>query len=159
MIRKATMQDLPAVMDIYAYARNFMVKTGNANQWGDGYPQEKLLRDDIARKQLYMIEQDGAICGVFVFIIGEDPTYAVIDEGVWLSDAPYGTIHRVASNGTVHGIMKQIVEFCRAQIRHLRIDTHADNHIMQHLILQCGFTRRGIIYVRDGSPRIAYEMT
>ena len=30
---------------------------------------------------------------------------------------------------------------------------------MQHLILQCGFTRRGIIYVRDGSPRIAYEMT
>ena len=55
--------------------------------------------------------------------------------------------------------MKQIVGFCRAQIHHLRIDTHADNHIMQHLILQCGFTRRGIIYVRDGSPRIAYEMT
>ena len=78
MIRKATMQDLPAIVDIYAYARNFMVKTGNANQWGDGYPQEKLLRDDIAQKQLYMIEQSGAICGVFVFIIGEDPTYAVI---------------------------------------------------------------------------------
>ena len=39
MIRKATMQDLPAIVDIYAYARNFMVKTGNANQWGDGYPQ------------------------------------------------------------------------------------------------------------------------
>ena len=151
MIRKATMQDLPAIMDIYAYARNFMVKTGNANQWGDGYPQEKLLRDDIAQKQLYMIEQSGAVCGVFVFIIGEDPTYAVIDEGAWLSDSPYGTIHRVASNGTVHGIMKQIVGFCRAQIHHLRIDTHADNHIMQHLILQCGFTRRGIIYVRDGS--------
>ena len=55
MIRKATMQDLPAIVDIYAYARNFMVKTGNANQWGDGYPQEKLLRDDIAQKQLYMI--------------------------------------------------------------------------------------------------------
>lgn len=72
MIRKATMQDLPAIVDIYAYARNFMVKTGNANQWGNGYPQEKLLRDDIAQKQLYMIEQDGAICGVFVFIIGED---------------------------------------------------------------------------------------
>ena len=49
------MQDLPAIVDIYAYARNFMVKTGNANQWGDGYPQEKLLRDDIAQKQLYMI--------------------------------------------------------------------------------------------------------
>lgn len=105
--------------------------------------KEKLLRDDIAQKQLYMIEQDGAICGVFVFIIGEDPTYAVIDEGAWLSNAPYGTIHRVASNGTVHGIMKQIVGFCRAQIHHLRIDTHADNHIMQHLILQCGFTRPG----------------
>ena len=159
MIRKATMQDLPVIMDIYAYARNFMVKTGNASQWADGYPQEALIRDDIAQKQLYMIEQDGAACGVFVFIIGEDPTYAVIDDGAWLSDAPYGTIHRAASNGTVRGIMKQIVEFCRNQIPHLRIDTHADNRIMQHLILQCGFTRRGVIYVRGGSPRIVYEMT
>lgn len=37
--------------------------------------------------------------GTFCFIVGEDPTYAVIDNGKWLNDAPYGVIHRMASNG------------------------------------------------------------
>ncbi len=38
-----------------------------------------------------------------------------------------------------------------------RIDTHNDNKIMQHVIEKNGFIRCGIIYVKDGSPRIAYE--
>ena len=41
----------------------------------------------------------------------------------------------------------------------LRIDTHQDNKVMQHVVEKHGFTRRGIIYIADGSPRIAYERT
>ena len=33
-IRKTTEKDFPRVMEIYAYARDFMAKTGNTNQWG-----------------------------------------------------------------------------------------------------------------------------
>ena len=158
MIRKASMQDLPAILDIYAYARKFMADTGNPAQWGDGYPQRDVLERDIDLGQLYIIEEDNATVGVFAFIIGADPTYAVIDDGSWLSDAPYGTIHRIAGNGKTHGLLQQTVAFCGQQIAHLRIDTHADNRIMQHLIAKCGFSRCGIIYVRGGSPRIAYEL-
>ena len=157
------MRDLPQMQKIYARARALMAANGNPTQWGNEFPRESMIEDDIANQRTMLLVDTcnghERILAQFALCPGEDPTYAVIDEGAWLSDAPYGTIHRVASNGTVHGIMKQIVGFCRAQIHHLRIDTHADNHIMQHLILQCGFTRRGIIYVRDGSPRIAYEMT
>lgn len=68
-----------------------------------------------------------------------------------------GTIHQVASDGTIHGFFSQIVDYCWAQIPHLRVDTHADNQIMQHLIQKNGFERRGIIYVLNHSPRIAFE--
>lgn len=39
----------------------------------------------------------------------------------------------------------------------MRIDTHENNKVMQHLIKKNGFQECGIIYVEDGSPRIAYE--
>mgnify|MGYP002933455973 FL=1 len=53
----------------------------------------------IAARELYVLREEGAIHGVFAFILGEDPTYRVIEQGAWLSDAPYGTIHAVASDG------------------------------------------------------------
>ena len=72
---------------------------------------------------------------------------------------PYGVIHMVASDGTIHGFLQQIVAFCEWQTKHLRIDTHHDNKVMQHVIAKNGFSRRGIIYLvnGDGSARIAYE--
>ena len=39
----------------------------------------------------------------------------------------------------------------------MRIDTHEDNKIMQHLIEKNGFSKRGIIFKDDGSPRVAFE--
>ena len=35
---------------------------------------------------------EGTPCGVFAFIIGDDPTYQVIEDGGWLNDNPYGAI-------------------------------------------------------------------
>ena len=42
-------------------------------------------------------------------------------------------------------------------IPHLRIDTHRNNLVMQHVVEKHGFSRRGIIFVEDGTERIAYE--
>ena len=74
-----------------------------------------------------------------------------------MSDSPYGTIHRVASDGRANGFMKRTIDFCSRITPHLRIDTHGNNGIMQHLIIKNGFTLCGTIFVSDGSPRIAYE--
>ncbi len=63
----------------------------------------------------------------------------------------------MAGNGQETGVFAECLAWCREQIGHIRIDTHEDNRIMQHLIEKHGFVRCGIIHVADGSPRIAYE--
>ena len=108
-------------------------------------------------RELYVLREADAIHGVFAFILGEDPTYRVIEQGAWLSDAPYGTIHAVASDGQIHGLLSQIVAYCEQTTKHLRIDTHHDNAIMQHVILKNGFTRCGVIHIASGAERIAFE--
>ncbi|MBR2935212.1 MAG: GNAT family N-acetyltransferase [Oscillospiraceae bacterium] len=157
MIRKATPADLPAVLQVYDSARTFMATNGNPTQWGSTYPPPELLEEDIRLGRLFVDTNEGKICGVFIFAAGDDPTYAYIEDGAWLDSSPYGVIHRVASDGTVPGTLKRCLTFCRKQCSHLRIDTHADNYVMQRLLSAQGFTRCGTIYVEDGSPRIAYE--
>lgn len=102
------------------------------------------------------MEEDSIIHSVFAFILGEDPTYNKI-EGAWLDHSTYGTIHRIASDGTMHQVFKKAVDFCGEKCPHLRADTHEDNKIMQKVILKNGFQETGIIYVEDGTPRIAFE--
>lgn len=161
MIRPAQNQDLKEIQMIYAYARKFMAEHGNPTQWGSTSPREEVLKKDIEKQQLYVIENDARdkILGVFALIIGEDPTYQRIEQGVWKDESLYGTLHRVASAPGAHGILERALDFAGQKIAHLRIDTHADNKVMQHLILKNGFEKCGIIYTDNGSPRFAYEKT
>ncbi len=157
-IRPTTYADLDALMVIFAHARSQMAADGNPTQWGDGYPSREQLESDIQRDVSYVLEHNGLPCATFVFIIGDDPTYAYIENGQWLDDTlPYGTIHRIASNGHHRGIFHYVLDWCSAQCNNLRIDTHSDNKHMLHLIEQAHFTRCGIIYTRDNSARIAYQ--
>ena len=156
-IRNALQKDFDDILRIYARAREYMKHSGNPTQWGENFPPETLINDDIREKRNYVVEADGGIHGVFAFILGDDPTYARI-EGAWKSDAPYGTIHRIASDGEVKGIFAAAIAFCKTRSAHLRIDTHADNKTMRHAIEKAGFKECGIINIEDGSPRIAYEL-
>ncbi|MGN1023075.1 MAG: N-acetyltransferase, partial [Lachnospiraceae bacterium] len=99
----------------------------------------------------------GAIHGAFFFSMAGEPNYDVIREGSWESDAPYGVLHRVARDAACHSFLKTAVAFALKTTSHLRIDTHRDNKVMQHAILSCGFSYRGIINLADGSERLAYE--
>ena len=53
-VEKATMSDLPRILEIYAYAREFMAKTGNPNQWGTTHPPIKQLEKDVQQLALRM---------------------------------------------------------------------------------------------------------
>ena len=156
MIRTATPEDLPALGPVYAAARRFMAENGNPTQWSDRYPLTEDLEKDIGKGQLYVWAPDGAVHGAFVLQLGEEANYREI-QGAWRSDTPYGTIHRVASDGAVPGLFAACMDFCRARVNHLRIDTHRDNGVMRHLILKHGFVPCGTIWVEDGTPRLAYE--
>lgn len=156
-IRKTTAADLDDILRIYAYAREQMKKNGNPSQWGDIHPRPELVAQDIEKGISYVIEKSGKICGVFAFILGDDAAYRKI-EGKWLNNEPYGAIHRVAGDGSVKGILNSCLSFCEKQIGNIRVDTHENNTIMQHLLSKNGYTRCGIIYtLKDGTPRIAYQ--
>ena len=157
-IRKAEERDISRITEIYAHARAFMAENGNATQWSGGYPGEDVIRADIAAGTLHVCEREGKVAAVFAFILGEDPCYAVID-GAWHAARPYGTIHRIASDGTAKGMARFVFDWCAQQIDYLRIDTHENNRVMQHLITKSGFTFCGHITADDGTDRLAYQYT
>lgn len=156
-IRKASPDDLAQLLSIYAYARKQMRAAGNPSQWKDSYPPLELIKNDIQSGNSYVATENGEIAAVFVFILGDDPTYAVIEDGNWLNDKPYGTIHRLAANGTKKGIFRRCLSFCEEKTGNIRADTHACNYTMQHLLETNGFLKCGRIYTADHSPRIAYH--
>ena len=157
-IRPSTYADIDAMLAVFAYARQQMAADGNPTQWGYGYPSRQQLEEDIRRGVSYVLERDGVVCATFVFIIGDDPTYDIIEDGAWLdNELPYGTIHRIASSGKIKGVFGYVLDWCTERCNNIRIDTHHDNARMLHLIEKYGFTRCGIIYTRDQSPRVAYQ--
>ena len=157
-IRLATKNDLAAIMPIFDKARTFMAANGNSRQWINGYPQQELIEKEIESGHCYVCtDKTQRVVATFCFIKGPDPTYALIEEGNWPNDKPYYVIHRLASDGSHKGIARLCINWCFAQHPCLRADTHEDNHIMQHLLEQNGFERCGIIYVANGTPRIAYQ--
>ena len=159
IIRKTTMEDLDEVMEIYAGARAFMAQNGNPTQWGDGYPQEELIREDIEKERSYVAVVDGRIETVFMYQYGEDPTFRGMVAGSWKNAAPYGGMHRIASRHNVKGIGAKCLQWGFLQCKNLRIDTHEDNTVMQHVLKKNGFERCGIICLENGSPRIAFQKT
>lgn len=157
MIRKANLNDLLEILEIYACARSFMAQNGNPTQWGNTTPKKELLVKNINDGLLYVVEEDGSLQGVFYFNLENDPTYEVIKDGSWLSDRPYGVIHRIASAGKNKGVLKTCIDFCLKKTNHIRIDTHENNTVMHHLLTKYGFSKCGIIFLKNGSERIAYE--
>ena len=134
-----------------------MKRSGNPDQWINGYPTEEIITEDIRNGNFYVEEINGAINGCFAFIVGLEPTYRQID-GDWLSPDPYGTIHRLASAGNVKGVADRCVKFCREIISNLRADTHEKNILMQDLLVRNGFRYCGVIRVANGSKRLAYQL-
>ena len=158
-IRQAKKSDWESILKVYEIAREYMRQTGNPTQWGNDRPGKELLEEDIKKGELFVGEDDkGDIHFVFAFILGEDPTYSYIENGSWPSCEPYGTIHRIASDGTACGVVRTAVEYCKNVISNIRIDTHENNKTMQHVLDKLGFVKCGIIYVDDGTPRIAYQL-
>lgn len=157
-IRKSTPEDLPVIMTVYEKAKTFMREHGNHAQWTGGYPSEAVILNDMAQDNHYVgLTEDGDIAVVFAFIVGADPTYSHIEGGEWLNDEPYGTIHRIASAGMYGGVTERVVDYCFTLVDNIRIDTHSDNTPMQDALNRMGFSRCGIIYISDGTPRVAFQ--
>jgi len=156
-IRDAIYTDFDSIMEIYGIAREYMIKSGNPGQWGDTYPPNELIQSDIRDGRCKILFDNDGIHGVFALFREPDPTYGYIEGGKWLNDEAYVTIHRIAGDGKVRGILSCAVEYCKGISDNVRIDTHEKNTTMQHLIEKNGFIKCGTIFLEDGAPRIAYH--
>ena len=157
-IRHTRVEDIPRLQALFSHARSFMLETGNPSQWTAAYTSEELLRKDIGSRDSYVVEDEKqTVIATFVLRCGIDPTYDVIYEGRWLNDAPYATIHRIASDGTRKGILHLVMQFALLDYRNIRIDTHRDNQVMRNAIAKEGFVYCGIIHCWNGDERVAYQ--
>lgn len=157
-IRLANTEDVTAIMEVLEAAKGIMRASGNALQWVNGYPSREVIEADIAGGFGHVVTDAAAVVGYFAFIPSPEPTYSYIEGGSWLEDTlPYHVVHRIGSLPSAHGVFRAIMDWCFSKDPNIRIDTHQDNHIMQHCILSYGFTYCGIIYLESGDPRLAYQ--
>ena len=157
-IRSVEAADTGAVLTVMQAARGIMRSSGNLHQWSDDYPSAAVIDSDRERGGGFVIEDDGRITGYFAFLPSPEPTYSYIEGGEWLDDSlPYHVIHRIASVPEAHGIFRDMLAWCTEREPNIRIDTHRDNRIMQHLLDYHGFTYCGVIYLASGDERLAYQ--
>ena len=145
IFRQAQMEDVTTIAEIYSHARTMMAATGNPNQWVEGHPRLSLIEDDIKAQISYVCVIDGRIEAVFVLLREGDSDYDRIYQGQWQNDDPYVAIHRLASAGRVAGLAGAIFDWCQKSSPNIRIDT-------KH-----GFTYCGLIYLKSGAERLAYQ--
>ena len=157
LIRKTVPADLYRIGEIYENAKCFMRASGNKNQWNGDKPNAETAREDMERGVGYVAEDNGEVVAVFMFSLDADPTYKEIYDGAWLSDEPYGVIHRIAVAEQGRGIIDYCINECFSIRPNLRIDTHRDNAPMRRALQKRGFEYCGIIHLENGDERLAYQ--
>lgn len=154
---KSVSTDIDEIMNCISFARKLMRESGNDVQWTNGYPSKELMLESIEKGYNFLILKDDRIVATFDFIIADDSNYSLIENGNWLNNEKYGVIHRLASNGEAKGIAQFCFEWCFSQFPNIRIDTHESNIAMQKVLEKLGYKKCGIIYVADGTPRLAFQ--
>ena len=157
-IRLSPAEDIPAIMAIYDVARQFMKDQGNPTQWDGGYPSAGLIEGRHRGWPLLCCRGRRAAGWYLAFIIGEDPTYQGHRKGnLAFCRMPFRlNIHRIASNGQVRGLSRQVFWFCRQQIPTCESIPMRTISLCR---LQCWTTalESAALFMADGSPRLAYD--
>lgn len=163
IFRKTVQQELEQVMQIIKEAQEDL-KGAGINQWQNNYPNEEVIQADIIKGQSYVLVEKEKVLATSVVSFASEPTYDNIYEGQWLSNEPYAVIHRLAVSKTCKG--KGVASVLMAHIeamglirdvKSIKVDTHPENEAMKRLLKKNDFIYCGIIYLADGSKRIAFE--
>lgn len=76
IIREARPTDITEIMQMMEAAKKIMRQSGNMYQWGEGYPSEAVIFNDMEKHGGYVIEDDSRIIGYFAFLPSPEPTYS-----------------------------------------------------------------------------------
>lgn len=161
IFRPAMPEDVPAIMTLVEAGVRRLAAMG-VDQWQDGYPNRGRIEQDVAEGIGYVIEENDRVVAYGAVIFTGEEAYRAID-GRWLTDEEnYVVVHRmcVAEEVVGHGFGRRFMEaaeqLSRGRVQSFRVDTHADNRVMQSLLPRLGFTRCGIIYF-ESRHLVAFE--
>lgn len=163
-VRECKIEDIPAVVDIINEAKTYFRKH-NIPQWQNEYPSFLDIEKDILNNGAYCIAYEGKVVAYSYIALFEDPNYTYI-EGKWLNDEKYVVVHRTCVKECMKGkhlaslfLRKANEVALQNNVYNLRVDTHEKNTSMRKMLQNNLFQECGIIYVEDGTPRIAYQKT
>ena len=161
--RKSLKRDIKDIMKIIKQAQVYFKENG-IDQWQNNYPNEEVILRDIQNECSYVLLKDNNIIGTTVISFKKDTNYDKIFEGHWLSNGDYAVIHRIAIDNNYKGlgISHKIIEYAKELtlergFKSIKVDTHEDNISMKSLLKSNEFKYCGIIYLEDGSKRVAFE--
>lgn len=161
--RQAKISDLDQIVEIIELSKKYLKET-KVDQWQDGYPSKEDLRRDIESRNSYVLTNKDEIVATTVISLDGESTYNSIFNGKWITNEDYIVMHRVAVHDKYKGkgIFKELIKEAEILalnkgISSIKIDTHRDNISMQRAVVKNDFKKCGIIYLEDGSERIAFE--
>ncbi|MDK0795113.1 GNAT family N-acetyltransferase [Clostridium perfringens] len=161
--RQAKISDLDQIVEIIELSKKYLKET-KVDQWQDGYPAKEDLRRDIESGNSYVLTNKDEIVATTVISLDGESTYNSIFNGEWITNEDYIVMHRVAVHDKYKGkgIFKELIKEAEVLalnkgISSIKIDTHRDNISMQRAVVKNDFKKCGIIYLEDGSERIAFE--
>ncbi len=162
MIRTAKLQDIPHILTITRACAVHMAKKG-IFQWNEHYPNAEAFGKDVARGELFVLEDDKVI-GCITISTLMDKEYDIVE---WLTANGNNLyVHRLAvhpsSQGKGHA--QQLMGFAEAyalenNFTSIRLDTFSQNQRNQHFYEQRGYQRLGSIYfpMQSEHPFYCYE--
>ena len=155
-LRYTKLEDIERVMEIIKQAQQYFKEKG-INQWQNGYPNAKVIENDIKNGHSFVLIKNNEIVGTIAISFEGEATYNKIFEGDWKSNDNYAVIHRIAVDHELKGIglssemIKQTELMCnKKSVGSIKVDTHEDNQAMQRSLIKNGFdpffrNRRGNI--------------
>ncbi|KRL97263.1 GNAT family N-acetyltransferase [Liquorilactobacillus satsumensis] len=159
-IRQARLQDVDSITALINSGKKLLAADG-IPQWQGNYPASETITTDISNQSTYLLLAAGKISGTATLLQTAEPDYHKIYAGKWQTSptnptGKYATIHRITVAPQYRGqhlsdffFSNLFSEAFRLGFRELRIDTHAENTRMQHIIEKAGFTYAGIVYLND----------
>ena len=160
--RKATPDDLSIIWIILqkAIVRR---KYDGSQQWQDGYPNENVVEQDIAKGIGYVLTLDNTkIIGYAAILYNDEPAYEQLN-GTWLTNGDFVVVHRVAISDDYlgKGIAQKIFLYTEEiaienNIFSIKVDTNFDNIPMLKILEKLGYIYCGEVSFR-GSARKAFE--
>ncbi len=153
IFRKAKEHELQEVVEVFKKAIEKM-RSQNIFQWDERYPNEEVLRNDIADDELYVLSDDKVIKACVVLNEFQNEEYR---NGDWqYSDGKIAVVHRLCIHPDYQGqgigttMMRSSEDYLRQQgYQIIRLDFFPANRAALSLYEKQGFTYAGQVTFDD----------